>query len=466
MECNEKTTVYRNGLQYIKIEPVANCDYQFAKQPLRDLIPDPEVKIENTGKNRYKISFSSKNAIAFAEIADDNMPVYGATKANRSYWEDNSNFAVFNISVQNFHPRKNTIKGALSVSGASSARWMFDSTIRWPSYIGSAVPLDKIFVKEDLGVEICRWFLSIPKKDVDKAVLKIDLPGFFDYTLPLNKVVPGIGFGVPGKNTPAMSVCRQDYQILQVPRLNLKRTSFEKEIVPHSENAIHHFQVFSTDNKVWRSSPLNKINVSKKCGKLKVFSEKENKPITLEVPENLIPVYRYEYTPGIGSALPCSAGRRFAGAAGGYPAQYSGRLGARRDSTVFIAARDFPAKAQNTTVDLLEKSWGFSKAGQHLALPSGVISRRAAFTLTMDLKQTDPAGTQTILDNRSSQPGLLKILSKDGEIYVEFVDDNLKYYRYDTGLILPQNKWCKLVLDYDLDKFTISLDNEKFSSYR
>ena len=81
----------------------------------------------------------------------------------------------------------------------------------------------------------------------------------------------------------------------------------------------------------------------------------------------------------------------------------------------------------------------------------------------MDLKQTDPAGTQTILDNRSSQPGLLKILSKDGEIYVEFVDDNLKYYRYDTGLILPQNKWCKLVLDYDLDKFTISLDNEKFS---
>ena len=458
-----KTKIYRNSLQYIKIEPVANCDYQFAKQPLRDLIADPEVKIETTGKNRYKISFASKEAIAFAEIADDNMPVYGATKANRSYFQENANNAVFTISVQNFHPRKSNLKGSLSISGATNPRWMVDNTVRWPTFVSSNIPLEKINVKESLGVEVFRWFLTIPKKDVANAVLKIDLPGFFDYSLPLARVIPGVGFGVPGKSTPVMSVCRQDFQILQVPRLNLKRTSFETEIVPHSKNAVHHFQVFTTGNKVWRSNPLNKINVSGKNGKLKVYSEKESKPVTLNVPESLIPVYRYEYTSGIGNAMPCSAGRRFAGAAGGYPAQYSGRLGARRDSTVFIAARDFPAKAKVAAADLLENSWGFSQNGQHLALPSGIISRRAAFKLTLELKQTNSNGVQTILDNRSSQPGLLKILSKNGEIHVEFVNDKLQFFRYDTGLILPQNKWCKLVLDYDLDNFTISVNGRKFS---
>ncbi len=460
---NGKTTVYRDCLQYIKIEPVSNCDYQFAKQPLRDLIADPEVKIETTGKNRYKISFASKEAIAFAEISDDNMPIYSATKANRSYFQDSAKNAVFTISVQNFHPRKNTLKGSFSVSGAKNPRWMFDNTVRWPTFVSSNIPLDKININESLGVEMCRWFLTIPQSDVDKAVLKIDLPGFFDYSLPLAQVTTGIGFGVPGKSTPVMSVCRQDFQILQVPRLNLKRTAFEKKIVPHSKNAVHHFQVFTTGNKVWRSRPLNKIAVSEKKGKIQVYSEKERKAVTLDVPESLIPVYRYEYTPGIGNAMPCSAGRRFAGAAGGYPAQYSGRLGARRDSTVFIAAKDFPANAKAAAADLLENSWGFSKNGQHLALPSGVISRRAAFKLTILLKQDDNSGVQTILDNRASQPGLLKILSKNGKLHVEFVDDTLTFFRYDTGLTLEQGKWSKLELDYALDKFTISIDGKKFS---
>jgi hypothetical protein len=139
-------------------------------------------------------------------------------------------------------------------------------------------------------------------------------------------------------------------------------------------------------------------------------------------------------------------------------------LGARRDSTVFISTREYPKNARTAAPAWGGSGWEFNVPGQHITLPSGVISRRAAFKFAMELQQKNPAGKQTLLDNRSSQPGVIKIIADNGKIKVEITDHNVKIRTYDTGLVLPAGKMAKLTVHYALDKLTVTLDGKTFST--
>jgi len=459
---NGKNIVYKDGLQFIKIEPVSNCDYQYVKQPLRDLIPAPEVRIELGEKNRLKVRFDAKEPIAYAEIFDDNMPVYAATRDGVPYWMDTPTERVFCIHLQNMGAFSHPLDGTLSVS-SGNARWMRDTTFGHPSVMGKEIRGNALKFKTVQKVGATRFFLALPREEAEKAVLHIDVPGFFRYDLPLAKVLAAGTFGVPGFSIPVLSVSHQDFQILQPPKLNRNSVEFETTIAPHSKRSSIQLQVTTVSGKIWRSAPILLPEANRSMGKIKVFSESSGKPVLLSLPENRIPVYDYRYDAGAGTALRTSEGRRYWGMGGGYPAQVSGRLGAgNRDSSVFITLSDFPKNAEKSSVDLGRDAWEMSRIGQHLALPSGVISRRAAFTLTMELEQSDAKGVQTLLDNCSSSAGLLKIWTEDGIIFLELTTDSLRIYKFNSGLKLPENQWCKLSFHYGLDHFFIAVDGNKF----
>ncbi|OQA84150.1 MAG: hypothetical protein BWY31_02502 [Lentisphaerae bacterium ADurb.Bin242] len=459
---NGKDTVYRDGLQSIKIEPVSNCDYQYVKQPLRDLISAPDVKIEWSGKNRLKVRFDAKEPIAYAEILDDNMPVYTATRDGVPYWMESAGERVFCIHFQNLGAFSHTLDGTLSVSSAN-ARWMRDTTFGHPSVMGKEFRGKTLKFRTVQKVGATRFFLALPREEAEKELLHIDVPGFFRYDLPLAEVLSAGAFGVPGNSIPVLSVSRQDFQMLHPPKLNRPSVEFEATISPHSKRSVIQLQVTANSGKIGRSAPLILTEASRAKGKIKVYSESSGKPVLLSLPEDRIPVFDYRFDPASGTVLRTSEGRRYWGMGGGYPAQVSGRLGAgNRDSSVFITLSDFPENAEKTSADQMQDAWGMGKPGQHLALPSGVISRRAAFTLSMELLQTDPKGVQTLLDNCSSSAGLLKIWTENGVVFLELTTDSLRVYTFDTGLKLSEKQWNRLIFHYGLDHFEISVDGRKF----
>lgn len=461
---NGRKTVYRDGLQYIKIEPVSNSDYQFVKQPLRDLINAPEVKFTVDAGNRFRVSFDAKEPIAYAELLDDNMPVYAATRDGKPYWKESADRKVFCIHLQNIGRFSHVLDGSFTVTGSDDVLWMEDTTFTWPSVMGKELRKNSLKFRKVQKLEANRFFFSIPAADAENAVLQIRVPGFFHQDLPLAQVLSVGVFGLPGKSIPVMSVSRQDFQTLQPVKLKCNSTAFATELTPQSRNSVIHLQVLTESGKFWRSAPVAMAKNGKKTGRIKVYSETTGQPAVLKMPETMIPVFDYRFDSSAGTALRAEAGRRYWGMAGGYAAQTSGRFGARRDSTVFITMSDFPKNAETASVDLKDGAWNLTRIGQHLALPVGVISRRTAFTVSIELMQTDSKGVQTILDNCASSPGLLKVWAENGRIATEITTDTLRTYRHQTGLQLPAGEWCTLKLYYGLDHLTLELNGKTFSA--
>ncbi|MBR2344764.1 MAG: hypothetical protein IKA71_03140 [Lentisphaeria bacterium] len=459
---NGKKTVYYDSLHYIKIEPVSNCDYQFVKQPLRDLLIPVKSRISWDG-TRAEVDFDAGEPIAYAEILDDNMPVYAATADGKPYWTESETEKVFAITFQNIGNFRDQLCGTLTVPGIPGARWMRDTTSGWPSQMGDAVTGESFKLNFNQRVEINRFFLAIPADKAGNAVLKIDIPGYFEKALPLAQVLDVKSFGVPGKKVPVMTVSRQDFQILQVKKLRKNAVKFTARIQPHSRRSTLHFQVITESGKAFRSAPVTVERNSGGNGKLRVYSERSGKPVTLTVPESRIPRFEYNYSTAAGTAIHNREGLRYS-ALPGYTAHICGRLGARRDSTVFISTREYPKNARNAAPEWGDKGWEFTAPGQHITLPTGVISRRAAFKFSMEVLQKDPAGKQTLLDNRSSQPGVIKVIADNGKIKVEITDHNVRIRTFDTGLVLPEGKMAKLTVNYQLDKLTVSLNDKTFTT--
>ena len=455
---------WRDGLHFIKLEPVSNCDYQYVKQPLRDLIAPKTAEIAWQNPTQVTVKFDAGEPLAFAEILDDNMPVWAATADGKPYWRENDAEKVFAITFQNLGNYRDQLRGKLSVPGVPEARWMHDTTAGWPTRITPSETGAEYAVDFNQRIEITRFMLAVPAAKAETATLKVDIPGYFTADVPLAQVLKNHSFGVPGQKSPVMTVARQDFQLLQVKKLRRNQVEFTATLSPHSVRSVLNFQAITESGRVWRSAPVSVERPSQKTGSITVYSEIAKKPVTLTVPESRIPVYDYRYALDCGTAMPCSAGLRYCGVAGGFPAHHDGRLGARRDSTVFIATREFPAKGARTSATLGKTGWELGAPGQHLALPTGVISRRAAFTVTLDLTQTDGKGVQTILDNSAGMQGLLKVTSKDGAIKVEVLTDMIRWYEFATGLVLPENQPSTLVIRYELDRLTVTLNGKTYTA--
>jgi len=460
---NGKTTVYRDGLQYVKIEPASNCDYQYAKQPLRDIVVPKQTEIK-WDKNCVTVKFDAGEPIAYAEILDDNAPVYTATADGKPYWRESKQEYVFTITFQNLGNFKDQLKGTLRVPGVPGAKWMFDSTSGFPTAVGKPVTGESFNVNFNQRIEINRFMLAIPADKINTAVLDINIPGYFEQKLPLKQVVKVRAFGVSGKKVPVMTVTRQNFQLLQAPKLRENSTGFTAKINPQSVRSTLHFQVITESGKAWRSAPVTLGNKSGKTGKITVWSEVKQQPLTLTLPVEQIPVYDYRYDPACGTALRCDAGLRYYGAGGGYAAHMSSRLGARRDSTQFISLGLFPKKAVTSSVGLSDKGWEFKYPGQHIVLPTGVASRRTAFTVTMELNQRDPAGKQTLFDNSANQPGVIALCAENGQLKVEMITDKLRSWKFSTGLFLPQNKDAVVKLHYGLTGISVAVNGKTFTA--
>jgi type II secretory pathway pseudopilin PulG len=100
------------------------------------------------------VKFDAGEPIAYAEIMDDNAPVYTATADGKPYWRESDQEYVFAITFQNLGNFKDQLKGTLRIPGVPGAKWMFDSTSGFPTAVGKAVTGEFFNVNFNRRIEI------------------------------------------------------------------------------------------------------------------------------------------------------------------------------------------------------------------------------------------------------------------------------------------------------------------------
>ena len=455
VETRQNGKVRRFGnMQYIRIEPVNNFDYKYVKQPLRDLM-DVQVKENFTPEGELQVQVDSKTPVDWAEVMENGVEIYTHCAAGRPYLMESADRKFFSIRAQAIR-NPVFLNGSMSVENASSL------------WYGSEVPADmgkpgKVTIKRvRQSLQMKRWLVSVPAAEVDNAVLNIDLPGFFTGKIKLADVLKNGVFGIPSEGLAVFTVLRQDFQSERPLKLRRKSFKFTAPEYRYNPGALYNIQLIDANGKSWRSTPFRRTPVSRDIRRVKVWSEKLNKPVTVTLPGSSVPVIEYRPDAKYGTAMVTPAGRKYYGIAGGFASLVSGLYGAYRDSTGYITVTHFPSNAKKISVPVVNGAWELGAPGSVLQLPTGVISRRAAFRLTIELCQRDPAGVQTLADTRSSNIGLFYLISRDGVLELMTRDRNGNSKVYRTGLALPKGKWTTVIFDFDLNTLSVSVDGKTF----
>ncbi len=475
---------FEDGLQYLELRPTWNWDYKWVKQPLRDLLVPQKVDWQVSGAQAdgtrlVSATFNANEPLASVEVLDNNDVVYSQAPANdaRHYgWHENAEQVVLNLSWQSF-PLFN-LQGSIRLKNAMG-RWLVLSSINTPtpllppSFEGQTLEL-----KGMLSNQSPRYaYLAIKRSDIKNAELEINLPGIYEGKIPVQKIVDETVYGIPGAKGFNMVLSRYPSQSSMPRHLNVNKVHFaEIPVLPDMPSSILKLRAIGKSGHIYRSKPvvLQSLTVAKK--KITVFSDTENRPITVEVPADRVPDIDYLFNPNHGSALLSEAGRPFWGILGGYFAQVTGRGGGNYgdDSPFIYRARNYPKydtqappqTAVKTAPEWVKTSDGdyalqFDGKGTFVTLPQGVVPPRAAFTMEMDIKPDSVAGRQVIIANRHYAPGSITVYTINGVLKV---DSQMEGYRVftgiDSGLRLPEGQWSRLAISYDQENLLLSVDGK------
>ncbi len=462
---------FGDGLHAIELRGTWNWDYKWVMQPLRDLLAPDRATLRFDGMTNGVATFSAEvdadEDLAYVELLDHNATVFTALNPGETPWRETADQTVLAIDIQNLFGHSVTLNGAIRLAGVD-ARWLRDTTTGWPTTYPKAVAGDAYpFHSVTQGLEAQTLFVAFPAAAAGSAELTIDLPGAFVDRVPVRRILETGVYGVPGEGVATMAVSRFMRQAFHPFRLNSRQVRFTAGILPDLPHSLVHLQVIAASGRIWRSRPIP-VNPGQDAASraLTVFSDSRNAPVTVQAPTFQAPGIAYTADARDGTALRCDAGRMFWGIGGGYPAQVTFRGRSRsRDTSAFNQPGSYPADAVRSAPAIETEieggtAWRFDGRGTHLALPSGVIPRRAAFTLSMELNPTDVTGEQIILANRSHTPGTLTLMLADGVLKGTYLGDGARWLPLDIGLKVPADRWSTLRIDYDLAAITFTVDGE------
>ncbi len=465
------TRLYEEGLPYVELRGTWNWDYKWVMQPLRDLLVPVRADFRFAGETNGVCTFAADVAaaedLAYVEVLDHHATVYSALNPGEPCWREGPGQKVLAFDIQSLFNHEVVLNGTISLKGVN-ARWLLDTSYNWPTEYPRPFTGDTYrFAAVKQGLAPQRIFVALPEAEAETAVVRIDLPGQFVAEVPVRQILEAGVYGVPGQGVATLTISRFMRQAFQPYHLKSRSATFAAGLLPDMPHSVVHLQILAKSGKTWRSRPIV-LNRGPDAGlrTVTVYSDTKNRPVELTVPAWQAPDIAYAPDPRRGTALTCEAGRMFWGLGGGYPAQVTERGRSRTlDTSVFIQASSYPAAATRSAPAVCpqddgQPAWAFDGAGTHLALPSGVIPRRAGYTLSMEVRPENAAGQQLLLANRSHTLGTLALLLDNGVLKGAFLRDNAQTVQLDTGLALPPGRWSTVQVGYDLSNLVIRVNEQ------
>ena len=314
-----------------------------------------------------------------------------------------------------------------------------------------------------------QWiYLSIPKAQLKNASLKIDIAGVYQGTISVQQILDKTLYGIPGPNSFNMVISRYLRQDHMETLTNTQKVKFSVPVLPDLPNSVLHLQAVGVSGHLYRSKPVVLGTSSSAMKNTTVFSATKDAPVSVPVQSQRVPDIKYQFNPDHGSVLIADAGRPFWAILGGYFALATGRGGgARQDATSFVKYEsDYPKDATQSApmwVHLDDGNYAlqFDGKGTYISLPQGVIPRRAAFTISMDIKPDSVTGKQMIIANQNYYPGSIAVYTEDGVLKADYKGrPDTDESGLDSGLKLPIDKWSHLVIRYDQAGITFEVDGK------
>ena len=469
-----KTQVFEDGFQSLNLRSTWNWDYKWAKQSLRDiLVPQKstfEVGVPNAdGFRVVSASFAANEPLQYVEITDDNDTVYSYSKGED--WRENADQIVLRLSWLSFGGPATGVpmNGTIALRNAQ-ARWLLNKDDFAP-YAPILKDQSLNFANKGASMWRQRALIAIPRALAQNASLKIDLPDIYQGEIPVRDILQKTIYGIPGPRGFNLVISRDATQDMMPAHIDEKSVSFQTLVKPESPNSILLMQAIGESGRIYRSRPVDVAAVPGDAATsqqtITVYSSSAHKPVQINLSAGRVPDIRYQFDPSHGSVLVADAGRPFWGILGGYFEQATGRGGGNAgDSTPYIDNKNLPKDLVKTAPTWIvteagENALQFDGVTDYITLPQGVIPRRAAFTIEMDIKPNGATGKQILIANRSYYSGSLAVYTEGGILKADFLQENLnEIIGADSGLALPVSKWSHLTIRYDQKNLIFDVDGK------
>jgi hypothetical protein len=471
----ELTVLYRNqtfryaeGLPVIQIQPTWNFDYKWVKQPLRDLLLDTVVDFrvapspEGGGLLDVTAAAAAPEPLAFAEVLDNWDCVYSAADPRQFPWRENRDFHVFRVKYQAVRPQT-AFSGALLIEGADPV-FLAPQNGQDP---GLTNPVR--FVNTSASIWHRGFHVAIPRGQAEQAVFTLDMPGLLAARITVPELLTRQTIALGGQNGLNIVLQRELRQWSHPDRLQQRQVRLHAQIAPDHNVSVVQLQLVSVSGKTWRSRPLLSQPVGRATASVTVASETLDRPVTVQAPMTTVPDISYQWEHGGGLVASTEAGRCFYAMRGGYHdlACFRGCGGDQSGDGIAPTHRRAGAfwpepgdLAPGVTRDEHGQSvLNFNGKGQFVALPQGVIPRRAAFRLAFDIMPKDASRRQTLLVCRRDVAGSLsEFFLENNALTAKYVNDKIQSFALTSSTPVPAGQWSQITLDYDLSRLVITIN--------
>ena len=452
---SQDKTIRFSNLHYVRLHPTVSWDYQSVKQALRDQLKPTKVNLAtkvDDGKINISGEFKCDETLASVEVLENEREAFGVDRMKEFDFNRDCIIYFEGSAYKTFW-----LTGSIIVEGASKiyARPVEHAN---SDFLGLQVKGNVLNIKQRINRQNRSFFLSIPKKDINKTILKCDLNGR-NFTLPVKRLMKKRTFGVAlNQNQAYIQVSRFDMQPDIPVRINRKSARFNFSVVPRYKYPIYSLRAISTSGRIYRSNPimpLSPLQFPKVT--LNVWSELDGKPTAIKVAKSRIPDLTFSYDPDNGDALECKWSSFWSGEMGGgtkYGEPFNRNSNYPKDAKVSA-----PKKVKDSNG---QYSLEFDGKGTYVTIPREALPR-GEFTLSFEIKpQSQDA--QVIFRHHGIYIGSLTLMLEHGKLIASFTDKTIKTSDFNTGLAVPVNKLSKLKITYDYKKLTFSV-NEQSKSY-
>ena len=448
----EATRLIDTGWRPIQLRATWNWDYKWVKQPVRDLarVQAGSLSIDRADEAGHVMltgHIGCDEPLASVEVIENGAVVYAVDPRPDALRQLTDHVM---LAFEYRSRRRRRVKGHVQVLNGA-CRW--PTSYQTPAYSWC---LDGQILRLLRYVD---WrqnvaYLAVPKRDVGKATLQFRV-GRIEQTVPVSDILDRQLITYHDGRDMTVTVSRFLKQNAHAPHLDTRQANFRALVRPDLATSLFHVRAITKDGRTFRSWPVRQERLfGKRSVKLPVWSDTLGTPTTVNVTSVRVPHIHYEWSVRHGAALVTDQGRPFWGILGGYTDSVTARGGGEsNDGTPFIRASHFPQDSECNAPEWCTENGRtclrFKGKGAHIALPQGVLPRRGAFHLRLDIKPLT-AKPQILFVHRRHYIGSLTLGLDRGKLRGSFVTDPLRKHIFKTDLAVPAGKWSTVEAIYDL----------------
>jgi len=434
-----------------------NCDWRWAKQPLRELLPDVKTELAASpardGMIRLRGRILSPSILRQAEILEGSDTVWMADA--KPALRETDDQVVLKLAFQSVTDQ--TLSGKIFLDNAPSAR----------RDDGSPLPLT--LKKMRFRSWTAAYYIVLPRKEAEKAVLRFELPPHFVTELPVRTVLAKHRYGLSAPGGGMCVISRFASQKAIPAPLGRRSADFDVLVLPRDAKSVYMIRAVDRAGRVWRGSAFTLRKSAGKEVTFPVFDKLAGKPSAATADISLVTRHVYDFAPGCGALIPDAAGGKYWGIFNSFWPLASG-IGSGESDYGSLPRRSIRGMKKAVPLETprrIREPEGFDSLdfgkGAHASLPIQAVPMYAGFRISLKIMVPSLSRqTQTVLSTGSHG---FNLTLRGGVLRAAMFLHEAWHARHTSADVfaeapvpLTPGRWHDVVVTYDQKRLTVFLD--------